>query len=212
MNKEQTNRPAAGRKHPGGTASNPQGTAARPGLAKAGCPVMSKNRIKFCTIRTEILYRQDLRPAEKIFLGLVWSFRKDGLHIFNRDLGEILGLNPSNTSRLIAKFQAAGWIKITGEQSKHRHIYFASGGNVESNLLCSFGASTLPPRARNLASVGKQVVNSNKSKEGKTVFTLPLADVETPEHKTTPAKTPDPAKLARVFADLGFDAPESEAV
>jgi len=150
--------------------------------------------IRFITIRREILYRQDLRPAEKIFLGLVWSFRKDGLRLFNRDLGDILGLNPSNTSRMIAKFQAAGWVRITGEQSKHRRIYFAAGGNVESNLLCSFGASTLPPRASILAAGGKQVVKSKLIK--RTGGVLPTEN---------PPQTPDPEKVRRVFESLGFD-------
>jgi DNA-binding Lrp family transcriptional regulator len=162
--------------------------------------------LKFITIPAWIMYRTDLKLAEKVILSIVSAFA-DGAKLSNSEIGEIVGMHPENVSRMIAKLQAGGWIKITGKQSRWRRIYFDAGDKVKSDDTLTLQHSTLTLATTYIDAGDKQNI---KGKEVKADFTF--SDVKPRDTKTTPAKTPDPEKLKRVFADLGFDIPAGAAI
>lgn len=96
-----------------------------------------KEATRHIKIPAGLICDRSLSLAERVFLGMVFSFRKQGLAMSNDMIGQILGLNPSNTSRLISKLYTDGWLKITGKRSRWRRIYFASSDKVKEILLCS---------------------------------------------------------------------------
>ena len=128
---------------------------------------------------------------------MVYSFRSGGLRLGNTQIGRILGLNQSNTSRMIAKLEAAGWLRITAKQSRWRCIYFASSDKVNNVLLCSKEGFTLLLGATYFAPSGKQNI-SNKRREENSPSTFAEKPIETPQ------ETPDPTQVKRVLASLGF--------
>jgi DNA-binding MarR family transcriptional regulator len=145
--------------------------------------------MKYAKIPAGILCEPSLRLAEKVFLGLVYSFNDGGLRLGNQQLGQILGLNESNASRMVSKLMADGWIKITGGKSRWRRMYLASGDKVNKALLCSDKGFTLLLATFYLAPSGKQN-NSNNIKEQKTDSFSPTG-VKLPE--------PDEPKICEVL-------------
>ena len=140
---------------------------------------MQKKRNKYIKIPAGLLCCPDLKLTEKVFLGFVYSFKKKGFRLGNKALGQILGLNESNTSRMISKLEAEGWTRSTGKQSRWRKIYLASSDKVEKVLLCSKDGFTLLLGTKYFASSGKQY-KRKLNKEGKTSFSPSL-----PEQKKT---------------------------
>jgi len=168
---------------------------------------MSKTgRIKYIKIPAGFLCCPDLKLTEKVFLGFVYSFNKDGFWMSNRKLGQILGLNESNTSRMISKLEAEGWTRSTGKKSRWRRIYLASSDKVEKVLLCSKEGFTLLLGTNYFASSGKQYKSKLKKERKNSSFTF-----AEPEKPSKPAQDPpDPERVKRVLADLGFAGGDDE--
>jgi len=168
---------------------------------------MPKQHTKYIRIPAGLLCCPDLKLAEKVFLGFVYSFNKDGFWMSNRKLGQILGLNESNTSRMVTRLEREGWTRSTGKKSRWRRTYLASGGKVEKVLLCSKEGFTLPLGTSYFASGGKQY-KREINKERKSSFSPTLAE---PKKPSKPAQAPpDPARVKRVLADLGFEGGSDE--
>ncbi|HRS71897.1 MAG TPA: hypothetical protein P5175_08610 [Anaerohalosphaeraceae bacterium] len=157
---------------------------------------------KYVKIPAGILCCPELKLVEKVYLGFVYSFGKGGLRLGNKQLGQILGLNESNTCRMIAKLERDGWTKTTGKKSRWRTIYLADSGKVSEVLLCSKNGFTLPLGAFYFAAGGKQNKRNKKIKR-KTDFSYPC-EPSTPEIKPTRETPPDPERVKRVLKDLGF--------
>ena len=100
------------------------------------------NGVKLCRIPGAILYDSRLTPAEKVLLGLAWSF-PDGLQLSNAEIGRILCKHQVTVSRIIKKLEADGWLKITGNQSRWRRIYFNNDVKVKDGDTLAFCDSTL---------------------------------------------------------------------
>jgi hypothetical protein len=98
--------------------------------------------VKICRIPGAILYHPELSLPEKMLLGLVWSF-PDGLKLSNAEIGKIICLYPDNVSRIISKLESAGWIRITGKQSRWRRLYFVADNKVKQDDTLSSEDDTL---------------------------------------------------------------------
>jgi len=133
---------------------------------------VNKPQENYAKIPAGILCEPALHLAEKVLLGMIYSFNKGGLRLGNKQLGQILGLNESNTSRIISKLEADGWIKITARKSRWRRIYLASGDKVNKALLCSNQGFTLLLATFYFAASGKQNKRNN-IKEEKTPVSFP---------------------------------------
>ncbi|HOK67862.1 MAG TPA: winged helix-turn-helix transcriptional regulator [Anaerohalosphaeraceae bacterium] len=158
--------------------------------------------IEYVKLPAGLLCCPDLKLVEKVYLGFVYSFNKGGLRLSNKQLGQILGLNQSNISRMIAKLERDGWTKTTGKKTRWRKIYFADSSKVREVLLCRWEQFTLPLGAIYFAAGGKQNKRNKKIKR-KTDFSYPC-EPSTPEIKPTRETPPDPERVKRVLKDLGF--------
>ncbi len=83
----------------------------------------------------------DLNIREKLLLGLVMSFYKNGLGMSNGSLGEILGVAPKRLTYIIQNLKSRGYITIINPRSKYRKIYFNDKAEVSSSLLPSKSGS-----------------------------------------------------------------------
>ena len=141
------------------------------------------------------LFHPDLRLTEKVFLSIVYSLSKRGLQFTNNTLGRLLGLNETNTSRMIAKLDREGWTRTTGKGTRWRKIYLADNSKVKDALPCRWEHFTLPLATNYLAEESKPN-KRNKRNNKKTSFSPSLAE---------PKTHPDPAKVDRVLTALGFE-------
>jgi DNA-binding MarR family transcriptional regulator len=169
--------------------------------------------LKYAKLPAGLLYHPELRLAEKVFLGMVFSFNQNGLRLSNKHLGQILGLNESNISRMIARLEKAGWIRIDRKQSRWRRIYFAPGDKVNDVLLCFSDEFTLPLATTYFAAGSKQNLKRKKEFKKENSFFNPgeihsLPQVEnhfpTQGQSGAPQTEEDRRKLQRVWNDLGF--------
>lgn len=177
------------------------------------------SEVKLCRIPGQILYHPSLSAEDKIILGLAWSF-DGGLRLSNAEIGRIVCLHPDNVSRRIKKLEAAGWLKITGNQSRWRRIYFDASDKVDnSNTLTpastysdgsvkvndgdtlTVNGSTLTPASTYFDASVKQNRKQNKEKG-----TFPFSGVKagTPPEKETTSKTHDPEKVRWVLEALAL--------
>lgn len=180
---------------------------------------MTKAGVKICRIPGAILYHSGLSLPEKVFLGLVWSFPA-GLKLNNAEIGRIVCLYPDNITRLAKKLEREGWVKITGNGSRWRRIYFVADDKVKEDSTLLFSGSTLLLGTEYLVAHDKQN-RRKKEKRKKTDSPFPFSVSETtPDFETTPEPVPpqepdkptleslkaqaDPAMVRRVFESLGF--------
>jgi len=167
-----------------------------------------KPSIEFLTIPQWLLYFPTMSLPEKVFLALVFSFKNkpDGLKLSNDEIGRIICLHPGNVSTMITRLAAAGWITITGKQSRWRKIYFSAGAKVEDSFTFAQHDFTLA-QAQSYFSAGAK--HNIKYKKDNSNF--PLSPNTLPEKiEKLPQTPPDPEKLKHVMADLGFDTPSSD--
>ena len=161
---------------------------------------MKQRGVKTCRIPGPILYYPELTLAEKVLLGLVWSF-KDGLRLSNAELGRILCKHPDTVSRIIKKLERGGWLKITGKQSRWRRLYFDAQVKVEGDFTLTFCDSTLTWAPVYSDPHVKQ--NRINKKEGD--FSLAAVDSADATPEPTPAKEPpSPERMRAVLEGLGF--------
>lgn len=161
---------------------------------------MTEAGVKTCRIPGAILYHPELTLPEKVVLGLVYTF-KDGLRLSNAEIGKILCLYPDNVSRIISKLESAGWIRITGKQSRWRRLYFVADNKVKQDDTLSFETDTLSLATAYFVADDKQNIKVNIEEEN---FSFSSEENETPpETKPTP-ETPDPERVQRVLQSLGL--------
>ena len=88
----------------------------------------------------------DLNIREKLLLGLVMSFDKNGLGMSNQTLSEILDVLPTRISEIFKKLESKGYVEIKNAGCKYRKIYLRPNSRVESILLSteSEGRKILP--------------------------------------------------------------------
>jgi len=153
----------------------------------------TENRLKYITIPDFLLYNPDLRFVEKGFLGLVYSFNQEGLGMSDGRLGQVFGLNRSNTSRMIAHLEAAGLIEVKNKKSRWRRIYCAAGSTVNNGF-------TVPLEVNYCAANGTQKVNRIRKNNKKEDFsfssnkthagTRPMQDIDpAPAHADQTGRT-----------------------
>jgi len=146
--------------------------------------------VKLCRIPGAILYDSRLTPAEKVLLGLAWSF-PDGLRLSNAEIGRILCKHQVTVSRIIKKLEADGWLKITGNQSRWRRIYFNNDVKVKDGDTLAFCDSTLAFHSVYFSPHAKQNRRIEKEKKESTPFSPvenTLTDVLVPSLSTQQAK------------------------
>ena len=161
---------------------------------------MSKAGVKTCRIPGAILYHPELKLAEKVLLGLVWSF-KDGLRLSNAELGRILCKHPVTVSNTISRLESAGWLKITAKRSRWRRIYFSADAKVKGDSTLAFDDSTL---ARGLTYFSPQAKQNRRNKKERD-FSLAAVDSADATPEPTPAKEPpSPERMRAVLEGLGF--------
>lgn len=160
------------------------------------------NGVKLCRIPGAILYDSRLTPAEKVLLGLAWSF-PDGLQLSNAEIGRILCKHQVTVSRIIKKLEADGWLKITGNQSRWRRIYFNNDVKVKDGDTLAFCDSTLAFHSVYFSPHAKQN-RKKKIKEENFPFSVADADVETPSDRNPTQEPRDPEKIRRVLESLAL--------
>jgi biotin operon repressor len=96
---------------------------------------MALNRL---VIPVEVMKLEDLNIREKLLLGMVLSFKDNGLFMSNGALAELLGVCPLRVSHLLKKLKSKGYITIKNGQSKYRRIYYNENANVHCSLPISF--------------------------------------------------------------------------
>jgi hypothetical protein len=99
--------------------------------------------VDYITIPLSVLQAPNLCDKQKMLLGLVIRFNSKGFMMSNEDIGKLLMIIPTYASELISDLKTKGYIRITGEQSRWRKIYFRENPKVvlsgktesKSNLL-----------------------------------------------------------------------------
>jgi DNA-binding MarR family transcriptional regulator len=160
--------------------------------------------LKYITIPAWLMYRTDLKLAEKVFLSIVLAFTDTGgAKLPNAEIGEIVGKTADNVSRMITKLLADGWIKITAKQSRWRKIYFDATDKVKSEdtltLATAYFDATDKVKSEDtltLATAYFDATDKHKVKGKETKTSFPFSDVKPPQ------ATPDPERVRRVLADL----------
>jgi len=163
--------------------------------------------LNYIRIQAEILMRQDLKPNEKLVLGLIAGFHSKGLHCSNQRIADLLGIKPDTVTKLLMSMSGKGLIHIKNPQSRYRQIFYSGClSGVEGD-----STEDICPATQDIYPVYSGQTSEHKVnkviKQKKKSFSLPV------ENKITPVKIhSDPEKMKRVFADLGFETPESEAI
>lgn len=140
-------------------------------------------------------------------LGLIAGFHSKGLHCSNQSIADLLGIKPDTVTKLLMSMSGKGLIHIKNPQSRYRQIFYSGClSQVEGD-----STEDIDPATQDVYPVysGQPSEHNVKKaiKRKKKSFSLPVG------HTITPAKLhPDPEKQKRVFADLGFATPESEAI
>lgn len=160
---------------------------------------MTTAGVKTCRIPGAVLYHPELSLPEKMLLGLVWTF-PDGLRLSNAEIGRILCKHPDTVSRLVKKLEAGGWVKITGNQSRWRRLYFDAEVKVKDDSTLTFSDSTLTPTS---IYSDPHVKQNRKIKEEEN-FSFSDANNETPSETNPTPENPDPERERRVLESLGL--------
>jgi len=90
--------------------------------------------LNYVKISSDILQRPDLKPNEKILLGLVAGCNARGLHICNQAIADLLGIKPDTVTKLLMSMLDKGLIRIKNPQSRYRQIFYSGHlSRVESD-------------------------------------------------------------------------------
>jgi hypothetical protein len=165
-------------------------------------------------IRFPIAILQDKRLSwtQRAILSLVMAFGEKGCSMGNPALAELLGIESTRVSKVMAGLKSLGLVRIVNPQSKYRRIYFGEKAKVNDESTLAKKTPTLAKKPRYFGEKAK-----HKVKEVKEKGLRPSASADTRGEKPTDDDTDydlydacaqsltrdaDPAELDEIFKGM----------
>lgn len=120
--------------------------------------------IEFLKIPIQVLQDTRLSNTQKMLLGLIVGFGKRGCSMGNPALAELLHIETTWVSKLLAELESLGLVRIVNPQSKYRRIYFGEKPKVNDDSTLEKNTPTLEKSPRYFGEKPKHIRRIGKNK------------------------------------------------